>query len=73
MCRPSRGQKDISYHLGRAWSFRGDVSKWQHVGVGDEAKLHGTCGKDTTTLPWWWLGMKTFLLNGEQQSSWERG
>ena len=43
----------------------GSMLEWGTTSV-EEAKLHGTCGKDTTTLPWWWLGMKTFLLNGEQ-------
>ena len=32
---------------------------WQHVGVGDGffrgEQATETCGKDVTTLPWWWL------------------
>ena len=33
--------------------------------------MHGTCGKDATTLPWWWLKMETLLLKGEQWNKWE--
>ena len=46
------------------------VSRAFHLGVGDDlcrgVGCLGRVAKDNTTLPWWWLGMKTFLLNGEQ-------
>ena len=78
---PSRRPRDISYHPGRAWSFseKGQDNKTPSLqgGVGDDlhkcSELHGTCGKRHYHLGWWWLGMETFLLKEEQQSSWEKG
>ena len=32
------------------------ASLWKGVGDDFQKGMHGTCDKDITTLPWWWLG-----------------